>query len=112
MARRIEWPKKVVAGYVDFHFEKPNGELVLTIRFCHEQGKPGVISFFAPDEEHAIHVVDNRNGRYKPCMTHAKELVWLVAKEPAKNKPTTTNQAKQRRAACNPGVRIFNPECA
>jgi hypothetical protein len=47
-------------------------------------------------------------------MTHAKELVWLVVKEPAAgSKPCRgTNQAKQRRAASKPGVRIFNPEFA
>jgi hypothetical protein len=114
MAHRIEWPKKVVAGYVDFHFDKPNGERVLTVRFCHEQGRPGTISFFIPEQKRAIHVVDNRDGRYKPCMTHAKELVWLVVKEPAAgSKPCRgTNQAKQRRAASKPGVRIFNPEFA
>lgn len=45
--------------------------------------------------------VDNFDHRYKPCLTHAIELVKI-----ALNKPTKSNFAKRRTKAMKPRLKV------
>jgi hypothetical protein len=89
---------------VDFEFadRRPKVDSSVTIRFCHDNGKPDLVSVFWDGCEEVAYVVRNDNGRYKPCMTHAKEILALITKQPSK-----TEFERQRRKALRPGLKVF-----
>lgn len=88
---------------VDFEFAdtRPKFDSSVTIRFCHDEGKPHIVSVFWDGAADVAYVVDNHNGRYKPCMTHAKEILALIT-----HKPSKTEFERQRRRALRPGLKI------
>lgn len=88
---------------VDFDFEdtRPKFQSSVTIRFCHSNGKPDLVSVFWDGQENAAYIVRNDNGRYKPCMTHAKEILALITKQPSK-----TEFERQRRKALRPELKV------
>lgn len=48
-----------------------------------------------------LFVVDNANRHWKPCCTHAQDLIRLYREQPARS-----NQAKQRVAKTRPALRL------
>jgi hypothetical protein len=58
-----------------------------------DKGKPLFVKIISGRErEGKPRTVPNEDGRYKPCMTHAAELIRQAA-----SKPTRNNCEKQRR---------------
>lgn len=97
----------MVIDTVDFEFRDSRDfwSRVL-IRFCHDRsGKPEVISVFTKQKRQKwsdVFVIDNRNGRYKPCATHAAEIVRTLT-----HKPPKTNFSRQRLTAVKPELKLF-----
>jgi hypothetical protein len=87
---------------VDFEFEDPRLESSVIIRFCHEDGKACIVSVFYDGDENVAYVVNNRDARYKPCMTHAKEILAYITKTP----PKTEFEKQRRAAASKPGLGV------
>jgi hypothetical protein len=89
---------------VDFVFQDSKSyRNKVTIRFCHDEaGKHEIITIFVDDKENCEDfVIDNRDGKYKPCATHAREVFWLVARKPPK-----TEFAKQRLKKTKPELKV------
>lgn len=101
---KLEPKGRMLPTIASFHFrDSRNYDNEIEVSFCHEEGKPGIITFFVGSDSAACdYVIDNRNGRYKPCMTHALELLrQLTKKKPANN--FAANRAKKAK----PELKLF-----
>ncbi len=94
--------ERLKIAIAEFIFRDVGKGSQVTIRFCHENGKPGIVSVFYDDDDESAYVVNNRDARYKPCMTHAKEILALVTRTPAK-----TEFEKQRRSKVKPELKVY-----
>ncbi len=86
----------------DFSDARPGFDTSVTIRFIHDsKGKPDIVSVFWDGNTDAAYVVNNERGKYKPCMTHAEEILALITKQPSK-----TEFERQRRKAAKPSLKV------
>ena len=70
------------------------------VAFHHdEKGKPNTVSVRVADND--VYQVENNSGRYKPCVTHCKELIRLATK-----KPPVDDFAKRRQKAARPKLKV------
>lgn len=95
-------PDKLRCGVVDFDFYQPNGDCHVTVRFAYDAKSPTTISVFLRDyDKNPYHIIDNRDGHYKACITHADEIVSLLQRKKPK-----TEFAKQRTKAQKPELKL------
>lgn len=98
-------PDRLKCQVADFDFFNKSGEVDVTVRFCYEDNKPSTVSVFLRDYDGVYHVIDNRDGRYKACMTHATEIVSLLQRKKPKSE-----FAKQRTKAQKPALKVHEPD--
>lgn len=104
MSKHKRTPKgSMVLTSVDFSFQdSADFESLATVRFVHEEkGRHGVVMVFIGDNTAPDYQINNRNGRYKPCATHAAEILGTLT-----HKPPRTNFAKQRLEASTPELKV------
>lgn len=105
---KIEPKGAMTINTVDFEFRDSHEyESGVLVRFCHDhKGKSEIISVFTKQKRQkwtdAVFVIDNRNGRYKPCATHAAKIVRTLT-----HKPPKSNFARQRLSASKPELKVF-----
>jgi hypothetical protein len=90
---------------VDFEFhDSRDPENWLIVRFCHDsRGKPEAIKFLTERSRVVeAYVIDNRNGRYKPCATHAAEILRTLTHK----QPKSEFEKQRRAAASKPGLGV------
>lgn len=78
-------------------FDFVRGDVQIIVRFAYGDSGPSEVTVEIASQTKRF---DNRDGSYKPCATHAKDLVRR-----AEEKPPATEFAKQREKPMKP--RLF-----
>lgn len=81
-----------------FQFFGSDDEPIMVWFHADEAGKPSEVSVVIGAKTFRV---ENINGRYKPCMTHARELIDLRLQKPPKSA-----FASERRKKTKPVLRI------
>jgi hypothetical protein len=89
---------------VDFYF-RDRGQSILVRFCCDDHGKPETISVFLGDAPDVSHIEDNRHGAWRPCVTHAKEILRRLTAKPEKSQHAK-NRAKVAREA-KPNLKVW-----
>jgi hypothetical protein len=100
-------PDNLRCVIVDFDFRQPKSAGIdVTVRFTYDRGKPELVVVFDVEAGEQIHIINNRDGRYKACITHAAEIVRLLQRK----KPATEFAKQRTKAAAKPELKLVHDE--